>query len=637
MSKSKVHSKAGIQKRKSPAPPPQPGILPWDRHHLTLIISLILILGTLAVFWQVRNHEFINLDDNEYVTNNPQVKSGLALRGVIWAFTTGHASNWHPLTWLSHMLDCTLYGLNPGGHHVTNLLFHIANSLLLFLVLKRMTGAIWESGFVAGLFALHPLHVGSVAWVAERKDVLSTFFWVLAMWAYVSYSKRPGLKRYLLVLLFFVLGLLSKPMLVTLPFVLLLLDYWPLGRLRFGQGGGDRHPSSDKSLEGRDQRSSLLHLILEKVPFLALSAGSSLLTFIVQHRGGTVGPLEAIPLDSRIENAVISYIQYIWKMVWPHRLAIFYPYPERLPIWQVAGAGLLLVCLSVLVLRVVRGRPYLVVGWLWYLGTLVPVIGLVQVGMQAMADRYTYVPLVGLFMMIAWGVPDLLRGWRHRRIVFALSAGILFLVLAIVTWVEVQRWQNSVTLFSHTLEVTSKNSLIHYNLGVVFLRQGRNQEAIAHLNESLGIDPSRADAHNNLGVALARQGRFQEAMAHYAEALRIKPDYADAHNNLGVVLARQGKFQEAMVHYIEVLRIKPDQAEAYGNIGNCLAEQGRFGEAIAHYKKALRINPNLSEVHYSLGLAYWMAGDRDSALEEYNILKTLQPHLANSLSQKMFK
>ena len=637
MSKSKVRGKASFRKKRGETKSPETKILPSRPHHLSILISLALIVGTLVVFWQVRNHEFINFDDREYVTNNPQVKTGLTLRGVIWAFTTSHASNWHPLTWLSHMLDCTLYGLNPGGHHMTNLLFHIASSLLLFLVLRRMTGAIWESSFVAGLFALHPLHVGSVAWVAERKDVLSTFFWVLTMWAYVYYSRRPGLNRYLLVLLCFVFGLLSKPMLVTLPFVMLLLDYWPLGRFQFGPSMGDLDSSTHVSLDRSHQGLSVVRLVLEKIPLFVLSGVSSLLTFLVQQRGGTVGSLEAIPLESRIGNALISYVQYIGKMVWPHRLAVFYPYPENLPIWQVVGAGLLLVALSILVIRSARRQPYLAVGWLWYLGTLVPVIGLVQVGMQAMADRYTYVPLVGLFIMIAWGVRDLSEGWRHRRTVFAISAGVLFSVLMVMTWIEVRRWENSMTLFSRTLEVTSKNSLIHYNLGVVLLRQGRNTEAITQLNESLQIAPNRADVHNNLGVALARQGKIEEAVTHYAEALQIKPDYADAHNNLGGALVRQGKIKEAMVHYAEVLRINPDQAEAHGNIGNCLAEQGKMEEAIAHYKKALQIKPGFSEVHFSLGMAYWMMGNRDSALEEYRILKTIHPDLANTLSQKIFK
>jgi tetratricopeptide (TPR) repeat protein len=671
MSKPKVQRKATIQKKKGKGNLPEAKTASLSRHFLTLCISLVLIAVILAVFWQVRNHEFIKFDDDEYVTNNPHVKSGLTLSGAIWAFVAMHSNNWHPLTWLSHMLDCELYGLNPGGHHLTNLLIHIVNTLLLFLVLKRMTGARWRSSFVAALFALHPLHVESVAWVAERKDVLSTFFWMLTMETYLRYVNYPRFHRYLLVLLCFTMGLMSKPMLVTLPFVLLLLDYWPLGRFRFGQLRSDCNVSTQKSLNLSDQRSSALHLVLEKTPFFVLSAVASILTFVAQQSGGTVKSLKFFPLETRIANALVSYVTYIGKMVWPSRLGFFYPYPDRVPIWQITGAALLLVCVSVLVIHASHRRPYLGMGWLWYLGTLVPVIGLVQVGLQAMADRYTYVPLIGLFIMIAWGIPDILKGWRHRKTVFAVSAGLLLSVLAIVTWAQVQCWQNSIRLYKHTLKVTSKNSLIHYDLGVVMLRQGRYSDAITHLSESLRIEPDDAEAHNNLGIALVRQGKIQEAMVHYAEALRIKPDDAGTHNNLGVALARQGKIQEAMVHYAEALRIKPDFAEAYGNIGNslaqqgrieeaiahynkclqinpdfpdihrnlgiCLGERGRIEEAIAHYKEALRIKPNFADAHYSLALAYLMIGNRGAAMEEYEVLKKIHPDLANALSQKMIK
>ncbi len=341
---------------------------------------------------------------------------------------------------------------------------------------------------------------------------------------------------------------------------MLLLDYWPLGRFQFGKSSGNHNSSNHISLDRSNQGQSVLCLVLEKVPFFVLSGVSSFLTIFAQQRGGTVGSLEALPLDSRIANALISYVQYIGKMVWPHRFAIFYPYPDSLPIWQVAGAGLLLACVSVLVIYTAHKRPYLTVGWLWYLGTLVPVIGLVQVGSQAMADRYTYVPLIGLFMMIAWGGPGLSRGWQHRKTVFAISAGILFPVLMIVTWMQVQRWQNSITLFKHTIEVTSKNSLIHYNLAVVLLRQGRNPEAIAHFNESLRIDPNRADAHNSLGVALARHGKIEEAMVHYAEALRIKPDYAEAHFSLALVYLMMGNRSSALEEYKILERMNPDLA-----------------------------------------------------------------------------
>jgi len=637
MSKPKVQRKATIQKKKDKGNMPEAKTASLSRHFLTLCISLVLIAVILAVFWQVRNHEFIKFDDDEYVTNNPHVKSGLTLSGAIWAFVAMHSNNWHPLTWLSHMLDCELYGLNPGGHHLTNLLIHIVNTLLLFLVLKRMTGARWRSSFVAALFALHPLHVESVAWVAERKDVLSTFFWMLTMETYLRYVNYPRFHRYLLVLSCFAMGLMSKPMLVTLPFVLLLLDYWPLGRFRFGQLRSDCNVSTQKSLNLSDQRLSIRQLILEKTPFFVLSAVASILTFVAQQSGGTVKSLKFFPLETRIANALVSYVTYIGKMVWPSHLGFFYPYPDRVPIWQTSGAVLLLGSISFLVIRASYKRRYLGMGWLWYLGTLVPVIGLVQVGLQSMADRYTYVPLIGLFIMIVWGTHDIFENWQYRNTAFAVSAGLLFSALAIVTWAQVQYWQNSITLFKHTLEVTSENSLMHYNLGVIMLRQGRYSDAITHLSESLRIEPDDADAHNNLGIALVRQGKIQEAMVHYAEALRIKPDDAGTHNNLGVALARQGKIQEAMVHYAEALRIKPDFAEAYGNIGNSLAQQGRIGEAIAHYKEALRIKPNFADAHYSLALAYLMIGNRGAAMEEYEVLKKIHPDLAKALSQKMIK
>ena len=637
MSKPKVQRKTTIQKKKGKGNLPEAKTASLSRHFLTLCISLVLIAVILAVFWQVRNHEFIKFDDDEYVTNNPHVKSGLTLSGAIWAFVAMHSNNWHPLTWLSHMLDCELYGLNPGGHHLTNLLIHIVNTLLLFLVLKRMTGARWRSSFVAVLFALHPLHVESVAWVSERKDVLSTFFWILTMGAYFRYVNSPRFHRYLLVLLCFAMGLLSKPMLVTLPFVLLLLDYWPLGRFRLGELGSNCNVSTQKPLKLSDQRLSIRQLILEKTPFFVLSAVASILTFVAQQSGGTVKSLKFFPLEARIANALVSYVSYIGKMIWPSRLGFFYPYPDRVPIWQITGAVLLLGSISFLVIRASYKRRYLGTGWLWYLGTLVPVIGLVQVGLQSMADRYTYVPLIGLFIMIVWGTHDILKGWRHRNTAFAVSAGLLISILAIVTWAQVQHWQNSITLFKHTVDVTSENSLMHYDLGVVMLRQGRYSDAITHLSESLRIEPDDADAHNNLGIALVRQGKIQEAMVHYAEALRIKPDFAGTHNNLGVALARQGKIQEAIVHYAEALRIKPDFAEAYGNIGNSLAQQGRIEEAIAHYKEALRIKPNFADAHYSLGLAYLRIGNRGAAMEEYEVLKKIHPDLANALSQKMIK
>ena len=624
---------------------------------LKLLICLFLILVTLAAFWQVRHSEFISLDDNLYVTENPQVQAGLTVKGLVWALTTTNGGNWHPITWLSHMLDCNLYGLNPGGHHMTNLFFHIASTLLLFLLFQKMTGALWRSGFLAALFALHPLHVESVAWVAERKDVLSTFFWFLTMGMFVHYVKRPRLGRYLFALLYFVLGLMSKPMLITLPFVLLLLDYWPLGRLSFGPlAAGPPFPESSM---GHHQGSSPLRLVLEKAPFFAFSAASSVVTVFAQRRAGAVGSLEAFPMETRLANSIVSYARYIGKMVWPHDLAVLYPYPETIPLWQVVMAGLLLIAVSILLIRWACSRPYLVTGWFWYLGTLVPVIGLVQVGIQEMADRYTYVPFIGLFIMIAMGLPDILKQWRHRQIALAVSAGLVLACLFLLTRQQVSLWQNSVTLFNHTLKVTGDNPIIHNNLGVTLMKQGKEKEAWAHYNEALKIKSKYADAQYNLGFLLAREGKDQEAMAQFVKTLRIKPSHAQAHHDLGVLLTRQGKIEEAIQHYREAVRAKADYGEAYrdlgivlvgqgrekeaipyfrealeinpkdyiahNNLGAALSHQGRIGEAMAHYAEALQINPISADAHYNLGSLLALQGKDSEAMVHLNEALRINP------------
>jgi len=661
MSRSKARRKT---KDLAPAPPPPKPAFLCKPLIPEVLISLFLITATLAVFWSVKNFDFLTLDDEEYVTENPHVQVGLTAKGVLWAFTTMHASNWHPLTWLSHMLDGVLYGLSPGGHHLTNLLFHITSTLLLFWLFKRMTGGLWRSGWVALLFALHPLHVESVAWVSERKDVLSTFLWMLTMWTYVAYANRPSQGRYGLVFLSFALGLLSKPMLVTLPFVLLLVDYWPLRRFPTEPAKNLYDSQSKTSL-----RSVAFHLIWEKVPFFVLVAVSSVLTLVAQR--GAIASLEVIPLGTRIANALISYVCYIGKTIWPSGLAVQYPYSSQFPMWEVAGAALILVGVSVWVIWEGRRRPYLGMGWSWYLGTLIPVIGLVQVGAQAMADRYTYVPLIGLFIMMVWGISDLLAGWRYQRALLSASALLLITVLTFLTRTQLQYWSNSVTLFKRSLNVTVDNYLSHNSYGVVLARKGKNEEAITHFTEALKLRPNFAKAHNGLGVALSRQANYQEAILHYNEALRIKKDYAEAYNNLGVALARQGKVQEAFIHYkealrimplsvdahynignlfglqgnyqeaiyhfTEILKIKPNDVEVHYNIGVALAEQGKNEEAITHFTEALRLKPNFSEAHFSLGLAYLTIGNRNSALEEYKVLKTINPDLANTLSRKIFE
>jgi len=601
------------------------GYMPHRRWKI--IACLFLVVATLAVYGDLRTHQFINFDDGVYITENPPVQDGLTYKGLSWAFTTLHAANWHPLTWLSHMLDFQLFGMHPGGHHLTSLLFHLANTLLLFLWLQRTTGALGPSFLVAALFALHPLHVQSVAWVAERKDVLSTFFWLLTMWAYVWYVESPGLRRYLSILVCFILGLMAKPMLVTLPFVLLLLDYWPLGRLPLkGPAVAAASPKPGPGV-------TLKRLVWEKSPLLVVSALSTVVTFYAQKEGGAILTLQTLPIPNRLANALVAYVSYLGQMFWPARLAVLYPLPgHNLPIWLAPAAGLALAALTFLALRQARRHPYLPVGWLWYLGTLLPVIGLVQVGKQAMADRYTYVPLIGLFIMIAYGMADLAARWRAPRFLLPVGAGVVLSALMICTWVQVGYWRDSISLYEHTLKVTGSNPIIQSNLGFALAAQGQMDQAIAHYAEALRLQPDLAETHNILGVALAAQGKMDQAMAQYAEALRLKPDLAEAHNNLGLALAAQGQMDQAMTQYAEALRLKPDLAEAHNNLGLALAAQGQMDQAMAQYAEALRLNPDLAKAHNSLGLALAAQGKMDQAVAHYNEALRLKPDYAGAHS-----
>ncbi len=514
-----------------------------------LMIYILLTIATLAVFWQVNNGEFIFFDDPDYVTENNHVQNGITLEGIRWAFTTGHAANWHPLTWISHMLDVQLFGLQPRGHHLTNLFFHIANTLLLFFVLLRMTKARWQSAFVAALFALHPLHVESVAWVAERKDVLSAFFWMLTMGAYCYYVERPGLQRYLIVVVFFVLGLIAKPMLVTLPFVLLLLDYWPLQRFQQNKSDQKFSTAVNKSVSGEKQKGKsrkkhtveeevivekpadsksqwalIRPLLWEKIPLFALAVLSSIVTYLVQQQGGMVKSFERFPLSVRIENAFVSYVTYIGKTIWPNDLAAIYPHPESLPAWQVIGAVLILIAVTITVIWKARRIPYLAVGWLWYAGTLVPVIGLVQVGLQARADRYTYLPLIGLFIMTAWGISEFLKNWQYQKKVLFASSTVVLLCLCIVTWTQVRYWQNSITLLEHALNATHNNYIAYYNRGLAYEHLGNHRQAIEDYDKSIEINPNfHVRAYYNRGLAYTMLGNYPQAIEDYNKAIEIYP------------------------------------------------------------------------------------------------------------------
>jgi protein O-mannosyl-transferase len=568
------------------------------------IIAAFLIIASVAAYWPVRHAQFINFDDPVYVTNNPKVFHGLTTVGVGWAFTTFHGSNWHPLTWLSHMLDCQVFGENAAGHHWVNVGFHAANAVLLFLLLRAMTGKDWRSVFVAALFALHPLHVESVAWVAERKDVLSTFFGLLTLLTYVRYVRQckvPSSKSkvwYGLALVCFVLGLLSKPMLVTLPFLILLLDYWPLQRFNAPKVERCHGPAS---LQHSD--TAISALVWEKLPFFALSAASSAVTFLAQHTGGAVVTMDKLSLPDRIANASLAYLGYLGKTFWPVKLAAYYPLAPGLFKVDAVLSMLALVGLTVLALAAARRAPFLAVGWLWFVGTLVPVIGLVQVGQQAMADRYTYFPLVGVFVIVAWGAADLSSRWRHRRVALCLGgAGVLIACFA-CTRAQVRYWQSSIALFSHAIQVTENNALAEHNLGDALSLQGNQREAMNHLDEALRIKPGYPQAHFNRGNAYGVLGEVDRAIADYREAIRNKPDYEQAYCNLGKGLALQGRLDEAKTNFLAALRCKPDYAEAHTKLGNVLMLQGKTGEALEHLHAAVRIQPDYDEGQYFLGAA----------------------------------
>jgi tetratricopeptide (TPR) repeat protein len=609
---------------------PQTKVTLLHSSFLKLLICLFLVLVTLIAYFEVQNNEFINLDDDLYVTDNPYVSKGLNLKGILWAFTSIYRGHWHPITWLSHMIDYNFYGRNPGGHHITNLLFHITNTLLLFLLLSRLTVTPWRSGFVAALFALHPLHVESVAWVAERKDVLSAFFWMLAMWGYVYYVQKPKLNRYLWITLCFILALMSKPMAVTLPFVLILLDYWPLGRLRFGEKDTILNPSFSNSMNIVHRKVPFIRLLWEKIPLLFLSAVMSLFTILAHQRSGALSSLDKLPLEIRIGNAFISYVKYISKMIWPDRLAVLYPHPITLPLWEVVGATLLLMIITTLVILAGRKHNYYIMGWFWYLGTLLPVIGLVQAGIQAMADRFMYIPIIGLFIMVVYGISDFLKEWRYRKLVLITSGGILLLILMIATMSQILLWRNSITLFSHTLQVTENNYLIHNNLGVTLKRQGRDQEASVHYRKALEINPRYSDAHYNLAAHLVREGKDQEAIGHFYEALKFKANKVEVYNDLGVTLTKQGRFREAATHFAEAIQINPNYAKSYLNWGILLIKQGKNEEAIPYFNKALQINPKDAKIHNNLGVALAATGNSKEAIAHYNQALRIDPNSADA-------
>jgi Tfp pilus assembly protein PilF len=583
------------------------------QRQVLILISTALVVSTFIAYEPVRLNRFVNYDDDLYVTENPNVNGGLTSESILWAITTSYCNNWHPLTWLSHMLDCEFFGLNPAWHHIISLLFHIANTILLFWIFRKITGAIWQSVFVAAAFALHPLHVESVAWVAERKDVLSGFFWMLTIAAYVRYTEQPHIKRYLLVVLFFCLGLMAKPMLVTLPFVLLLLDWWPLDRSGRGrQIKGGTSPKS-KSARADYQKAFFGSLIKEKIPLFVLAVVMSVITLTVQQKGKPIEMpgaaaagirITTAPLNVRISNALVSYISYIVKIVYPRHLAVLYPHPgDSLPSWQPFVCFVILTAISTGVIYTARRRRYLVTGWLWYLGTLVPVIGLVQVGAQAMADRYTYLPSIGIFIMAAWGAGELLGKWRYRRSGLGIAAAIVLVILLICTRRQVRYWQNSITLFGHTLAITEKNFLMHNNYGLEMFNKGQLDEAAVHFDKALQINPSFSKARSNKGRVLLEQGKFDAAIAQITEVTVDKPDWAEAHYLLGVAYARKGELEQSIPSFKTALRLRPDWPEAYNDLALAYLLLGRYELAIRNYNEALRLKPDYPAAINNLRIA----------------------------------
>ena len=584
------------------------------------LIWIALAVLPLIVFWQVQEFDFVGYDDQGYVYGNARVLAGLDADGVRWAFTTLDEANWHPLVWLSLMLDVELHGGTPGGFHRTNSLLHVANGLLLFALLAAMSGERGKSAFVAALFAIHPLHVESVAWISSRKDVLSTLFGLLALLAYARYVRSRGVRWYAAALAAYACSLLSKQMLVTLPFLLLLLDYWPLGRLE------PRAPGT------------IRRLVLEKLPFLTLAAAFSVIVYYAQQHGEAVRSAEALPLVARFLNAPVAYVLYLAKTVWPAGLAAFYPHPgAAVSIAEAVGAALLLVGVSIVAWWQVSRSPFLFVGWFWFLGMLVPVLGLVQVGGQQRADRYTYLPIVGLFVIVAWFAPRLFpqTPWRNRLL--SGVAATVVVLLAFTARAQTATWRNTETLFEHALAVTPNNAIAHLNLGSYLGQTGRHEEALEHVERAVAIAPDNAAARNNLGLALSMTGRPDEALPHFEKALQLDPRIVSAYMNRGHALVRIGRAEESLASFRSALELEPENVEirntlgaAYRDLGRSLAQSGEIAEAISRFREALRLQPEDAVSHYDLASGLYLQGSLDESRLHYEAALGYDPGLAEA-------
>lgn len=589
-------------------------------------LSTILALSTCLAYSGVYRLGFISFDDPVYLTRNPHVLSGLTINGIIWSFTTFHAANWHPLTWLSHMTDVTLFGVTAALHHLASLLLHVVSTVVLFLILDRATGRRRRSFVIAAIFSLHPLHVESVAWLAERKDVLSVMFWMVALYAYLRHAERPGVARYALVVILFTCGLMAKPMLVTFPVILLLLDYWPLGRFR--EIGSN--PASAPF--GPAACSVSIRVILEKLPLLALSGVSAAVTFWAQQTGGTVSTLVEVPLKLRLGNGLDAYWRYIGLFVRPTALAILYPFPVTIPLWRSVAAAVAICAVSCGVFWLRRSRPYLFVGWFWYLVTLLPVIGLVQVGAQAMADRYMYLPMIGLIMAMVWSVAEAAAGNNVMTKALPLVTAAIMLVCGLLTARQIAFWRDDITLYRHALEVTDGNYTAHLNLGCALGEAGRQAEAVEQFRLALRISPANAEAYLNLGNSLLMSGRTDEAIEAITSSIRLHPDWAAAYNELGAVMLRKGDLPMALQNFNRAVTLDPQLANALFNKAVTLSALGKNTESVAWYRQALAVSPDDAECHARLATELILLGQPDEAMRHLAEAVRLNP--ADTLSRK---
>jgi len=596
---------------------------PWK----AVFVCAVLTTLTWLTFAKTLGFEFTNCDDQVYVSENPDVIAGLTGHGLVWAFTQTVSGNWHPLTIISHMLDCTLYGLNPSGHHFTNVFLHTLVGLLVFLVLSNMSRTFWQSAFVAAVFAIHPLRVESVAWISERKDVLSGFFFILTLAAYTQYVRAPAFRRYALVLILFALGLMAKPMLVTVPFVLLLLDYWPLGRFT-------RSTPIDLRSKGKRQRATAANvwtLVLEKVPLIVLSGASCIATILAQRTG--IVPADRFSMLDRLGNAFISVVTYIRQMLWPSGLAVLYPFSTAaIPTWQIilSVAVVLIITAGAFILR--KDRPYVFVGWFWFLGMLVPVSGIIQVGLQAHADRYTYLPQIGLYILIAWGLADLLASWRHRRTIFATASIIVLAALTASASVQTSYWHDSIRLWTRALAVTSRNSAAEDAICSAFLHAGQLDEAAAHARKEVAMQPNSPQAHTSLGTTLLLKRQPDEALDHFQQAVRLNPQYAEAQLGLGSALLRKGETAEAVTHYQQAVGLDPGSATKHYDLALALLMEGRAAEAADHLRVALNIQPAYPDADYFLGIISIQQEHVQDAITHWQRALKFQPRNWNAAS-----